>query len=35
MSESKEKLIIGPASYKQELYINATQDIVCFGGGAG
>lgn len=32
MSEQK---VIGPASYKQELYINATQDIVCFGGGAG
>jgi predicted phage terminase large subunit-like protein len=27
--------IIGPASKKQELYINATQDVVVFGGGAG
>ena len=27
--------IIGPASIKQEMYINATQDVVVFGGGAG
>lgn len=27
--------IIGPASKKQEMYINATQDVVVFGGGAG
>lgn len=27
--------IIGPASPKQEMYINATQDVVVFGGGAG
>lgn len=25
--------IIGPASEKQALYINATQDVVVFGGG--
>ena len=28
-----EKVIIGPASKKQEMYINATQDVVIFGGG--
>ena len=27
--------VIGPASEKQEMYINATQDVVVFGGGAG
>lgn len=25
--------VIGPASKKQEMYINATQDVVVFGGG--
>lgn len=29
------KKIIGPASKKQEMYINAEQDVVVFGGGAG
>jgi hypothetical protein len=29
------RLIIGPASKKQEMYINATQDVVVYGGGAG
>lgn len=29
------KKIIGPASKKQEMYINAWQDVVVFGGGAG
>lgn len=29
----KERKIIGPASKKQEMYINATQDVVVFGGG--
>lgn len=28
-------LIIGPRSKKQEMYINAVQDVVVFGGGAG
>ena len=27
--------VIGPASKKQEMYINAAQDVVVFGGGAG
>ena len=27
--------VIGPASIKQEMYINAPQDVVIFGGGAG
>lgn len=27
--------VIGPASEKQALYINAQQDVVVFGGGAG
>jgi hypothetical protein len=27
--------VIGPASKKQEMYINAPQDVVVFGGGAG
>ena len=27
--------IIGPRSKKQEMYINAQQDVVVFGGGAG
>lgn len=27
--------VIGPASKKQEMYINANQDVVVFGGGAG
>jgi hypothetical protein len=27
--------VIGPASKKQEMYINADQDVVVFGGGAG
>lgn len=31
---SKRK-VIGPASIKQEMYINSTQDVVVFGGGAG
>lgn len=31
---SKQK-VIGPASKKQEMYINAPQDVVVFGGGAG
>ena len=33
MSKQKERLVIAPASPKQELYINATQDVVIFGGG--
>ena len=33
MSGPKE--IIGPASLKQQMYINADQDVVVFGGGAG
>lgn len=28
-----EQVVIGPASHKQELYINAPQDVVIFGGG--
>lgn len=34
---SKQKLIIAPASRKQEMYINDANDVdvVCFGGGAG
>lgn len=28
-----EKVVIAPASKKQEMYINATQDVVIFGGG--
>lgn len=32
---SNEQKIISPASKKQEMYINATQDVVVFGGGAG
>lgn len=27
------KKVIGPASKKQEMYINADQDVVVFGGG--
>jgi hypothetical protein len=27
--------VIAPASPKQEMYINAWQDVVVFGGGAG
>lgn len=27
-------VVIGPASKKQEMYINAEQDVVCFGGGS-
>lgn len=30
-----DKKVIGPASKKQEMYINAWQDVVVFGGGAG
>lgn len=30
-----EKIVIGPRSRKQEMYINATADVVIFGGGAG
>lgn len=33
--EQKKRVIIGPASEKQEMYINAKQDVVVFGGGAG
>ena len=29
------QIVIGPASEKQEMYINAPQDVVVFGGGAG
>lgn len=32
---SKKQVVIGPRSKKQEMYINATQDVVVFGGGAG
>lgn len=32
---SNDLKIIGPASKKQEMYINAEQDVVVFGGGAG
>lgn len=32
---TKKPVIIGPRSKKQEMYINAEQDIVVFGGGAG
>jgi hypothetical protein len=28
-----ERKVIGPASEKQAMYINATQDVVVFGGG--
>jgi predicted alternative tryptophan synthase beta-subunit len=31
---AKEQKIIGPASKKQEMYINAQQDVVVFGGGS-
>lgn len=31
--EQKKRVIIGPASEKQERYIQATQDCVIFGGG--
>lgn len=34
MSDNKQ-MIIGPKSEKQEMYINAWQDVVVFGGGAG
>lgn len=34
MQKPKQK-VIGPASKKQEMYINAPQDVVVFGGGAG
>ena len=30
---SKKRVIIGPASLKQQMYINAEQDVVVFGGG--
>jgi len=30
---SNKPKIIGPASLKQEMYINAPQDVVVFGGG--
>ena len=30
---TKEPVIIAPASKKQEMYINAPQDVVIFGGG--
>lgn len=30
---SKERVVIGPASLKQQMYINAKQDVVIFGGG--
>lgn len=31
----QKQVVIAPASPKQEMYINATQDVVVFGGGAG
>lgn len=27
------RIVIGPASLKQQMYINAKQDVVIFGGG--
>lgn len=30
---AQEQLVIGPASLKQEMYIQAQQDCVIFGGG--
>jgi hypothetical protein len=33
--ENAPQLIIGPASKKQEQYINSDLDVVVFGGGAG
>lgn len=30
---TNKQVIIAPASKKQEMYINATQDVVIFGGG--
>ncbi len=35
MSKQTKRKVIGPASIKQEMYINSTQDVVVFGGGAG
>ena len=32
---SKKRVVIGPASLKQQMYINSDQDVVVFGGGAG
>ena len=33
MTKQNERVVIGPASRKQEAYIQATQDCVIFGGG--
>lgn len=33
--QETKRVLIAPASPKQEMYINATQDVVVFGGGAG
>jgi len=33
--ETKPQVIIGPASKKQEQYINSEADVCVFGGGAG
>jgi len=35
MSKSSKKIVIAPASKKQEMYINDDADVVIFGGGAG
>lgn len=35
VKQESKQVVIAPASPKQEMYINSTQDVVVFGGGAG